>query len=642
MCTQLRVLIVDDSTNDAILIERELRRGGYDLFFKRVDTAADMEAALDGEEWDAVVADYVIPGFGGLAALALLKEKGLDLPFVIVSGALGEETAVEVMRAGAHDYIMKDRLARLVPAIEREVREANVRRERKRADSALRESEARFKRLVEPNIIGIIVADTRGSITEANDAFLKMVGYAREELPLRWDEMTPPEYRPGDEEVIERLKVSDIIAPFEKEYIRKDGSRVPVLIGGSLLESSRDDCICFVIDLTERKRLERQLHQSQKMEAIGRLAGGVAHDFNNLLTAITGYSDLLLMRLSDTDPQHSSLQEIKNAGDRAAALTRRLLVFSHKQVLQPKVLDLGETIASSVEMLRRLIGERVELVTVLDPNLGRVKADPAQMEEVIMNLATNARDAMPEGGKLIIEAANIYLDEAYGRSEFGTGPGHYVMLSVADTGCGMDEETRSHLFEPFFTTKEKGKGTGLGLSTVYGIVKQSGGHIKAYSETGIGTTFKIFLPRVEGEADSLRVRASGDEMLRGSETVLLVEDEEIVRRLARNILDAGGYRVLEAADAAEALEICERCEDQIDLMLTDVVMPRMNGFKLAERATILRPAMKVLYMSGYTGNALFNEGVAQNEVAFLQKPFTAYDLTYKLREVLDGRREEQT
>ncbi|MCI0487052.1 MAG: response regulator [Blastocatellia bacterium] len=639
MCTQLRVLIVDDSTNDAILIERELRRGGYDLFFKRVDTAADMEAALDGEEWDAVVADYVIPGFGGLAALALLKEKGLDLPFVIVSGALGEETAVEVMRAGAHDYIMKDRLARLVPAIERE---ANVRRERKRADSALRESEARFKRLVEPNIIGIIVADTRGSITEANDAFLKMVGYAREELPLRWDEMTPPEYRPGDEEVIERLKVSDIIAPFEKEYIRKDGSRVPVLIGGSLLESSRDDCICFVIDLTERKRLERQLHQSQKMEAIGRLAGGVAHDFNNLLTAITGYSDLLLMRLSDTDPQHSSLQEIKNAGDRAAALTRRLLVFSHKQVLQPKVLDLGETIASSVEMLRRLIGERVELVTVLDPNLGRVKADPAQMEEVIMNLATNARDAMPEGGKLIIEAANIYLDEAYGRSEFGTGPGHYVMLSVADTGCGMDEETRSHLFEPFFTTKEKGKGTGLGLSTVYGIVKQSGGHIKAYSETGIGTTFKIFLPRVEGEADSLRVRASGDEMLRGSETVLLVEDEEIVRRLARNILDAGGYRVLEAADAAEALEICERCEDQIDLMLTDVVMPRMNGFKLAERATILRPAMKVLYMSGYTGNALFNEGVAQNEVAFLQKPFTAYDLTYKLREVLDGRREEQT
>jgi len=389
--------------------------------------------------------------------------------------------------------------------------------------------------------------------------------------------------------------------------------------------------------LEELERTQDQLVQAQKMEAIGRLAGGVAHDFNNLLTAIIGYSEFLLASFDHGDPRRKDVEEIKKAADRAAALTRQLLAFSRKQVLQLQVLDLNAIISNMEKMLRRLIGEDIELVTVLDPALGRVKADPGQIEQVLMNLAVNARDAMPQGGKLTIETMNAYLDEDYARRHVDVQPGPHVMLAVSDTGVGMDAGTQAHLFEPFFTTKQVGQGTGLGLSTVYGIVKQSNGHIWVYSEPGHGTTFKIYLPMVEEVVELAEERTPVAAISQtGVEAVLLVEDNDDVRDLARRVLLQHGYSVLEARDGEEALLICERHEGPVHLLVTDVVMPGgLSGRQLAERLAALYPGMKVLYMSGYTDNAIVHHGVLEPGMAFLQKPFSPDVLVCKVREVLD-------
>lgn len=389
-------------------------------------------------------------------------------------------------------------------------------------------------------------------------------------------------------------------------------------------------------DITERKQIEEQFRQAQKMEAIGRLAGGVAHDFNNLLTVIIGHSALLLSQLKDTD-LGQDIKQIEKAGERAASLTRQLLAFSRKQVLQPKILDLNGIVSDVEKMLRRLIGEDIDLGIALDPGLGRVKADPGQVEQVILNLVINARDAMPWGGKITIETTNVNLDETYTRRHVGVESGPYVMLAVSDNGIGMDERTLAHIYEPFFTTKGKDKGTGLGLATVYGIVKQSNGHIWVYSEPGQGATFKVYLPRVEeslgvSEASSARARP-----IRGSETILLVEDETQVRNLTRKILQENGYTVLEARHGEEALELCQQNEGPIHLLLTDVVMPGgMSGRELAERLLSLRPEIKVLYMSGYTDNAIIHHGVLDAGTAFIQKPFDPNALAHKVRAVLDG------
>lgn len=393
----------------------------------------------------------------------------------------------------------------------------------------------------------------------------------------------------------------------------------------------------------ERKRAEgalreseEQLRQSQKLEAIGQLAGGIAHDFNNLLTAINGYSDLTMRHLRAEDPLRRNIEEIKKAGDRAASLTRQLLAFSRKQVLQPKVLDLNTVVSDLEKMLRRLIGEDVDLRTVLKPQLGNVKADPGKIEQVIMNLALNARDAMPHGGKLIIETDNIYLDKKYADLHLTATPGYYVMLAVNDTGTGMDEQTQRRIFEPFFTTKEVGKGTGLGLSTVYGIIKQSGGNIWVYSEVGMGTSFKVYLPRIDEGAEDYKRAAQTAAVIQGTETILLAEDEDMVRRLACEVLEMYGYRVLEAPSGGSALLICER-EQQIDLLVTDVVMPEMSGRELADRLALLRPEMKVLFMSGYTDSAITHQGILQEGENFIQKPFAPDDFVQKVREVLDSK-----
>jgi len=391
-----------------------------------------------------------------------------------------------------------------------------------------------------------------------------------------------------------------------------------------------------MVDITERKQLEEQFQQAQKMEAVGRLAGGVAHDFNNLLTVITGYAQLLSGRLGAVEPLSQYVDEIQKAGGRAAALTRRLLAFSRKQAIAPQVLDLNAAVANMEKILRRLIGEDIELETVQRPDLGMVKADPAQIEQVIMNLAVNSRDAMPQGGKLIIETANVELDGAYAGSHVAVSPGPYVMLAVSDTGVGMDAETRARIFEPFFTTKERGRGTGLGLATVYGIVKQSAGNIWVYSERGRGTTFKIYLPRAEEVVVAAHVFAAQATPPRGSETILLVEDEDGVRSLVRRVLQESGYTVLEASRPNEALTTCQQYEGLIHLLFTDVVMPQMSGRELAEKLSPLRPEMKTLYMSGYTDVAILHHGVLDPGMPFLQKPFTTEAIAHKVRQVLDA------
>jgi nitrogen-specific signal transduction histidine kinase/ActR/RegA family two-component response regulator len=390
----------------------------------------------------------------------------------------------------------------------------------------------------------------------------------------------------------------------------------------------------IIVDVTERKQLETQLQQSRKMEAVGRLAGGIAHDFNNLLTIITGYTDLALSRSSVPLELRTDIERIENAAGRAAALVRQLLAFSRKQVLQPKTLDLNGIVVNMDKLLRRLIDDNIEMVTQVEENLGKVKADPAQIEQVIMNLVVNARDAMPKGGRLTLETCNVDLDANYAVDHVSVKPGPYIMLAVSDTGVGMDAETVAHIFEPFYTTKESGRGTGLGLSTVYGIVKQSGGYIWVYSELGKGSTFKVYLPRVEEELEELGPERTVSREERGTGTILLVEDEEAVRELVQSILAGRGYNVLVADSPWQAEEVASKYAGEINLLLTDVVMPGRSGRELAARITARRPNIRVLYMSGYTENVVTSGGLLEEGLAFLQKPFSPKALLHKIREVL--------
>jgi len=511
--------------------------------------------------------------------------------------------------------------------------------ERERAAEALRRSEARVRRLVESNIIGIATGDLDGKVIDANDAFLALLGFTKEDVAagsMRWDALTPPEYREAHRLAVEQLLSTGVAPLWEKQFVRKDGSRVPVLIGVATLTgmSGETEAVSFVVDITERKKLEQQLRQAQKVEAIGQLAGGIAHDFNNLLGIIIGYSEIFEERLGLGDPLRPKAEQIKKAGRRAASLTRQLLAFSRQQALEPKVLDLNAVIADTLKMLRRLIDENVELVAVPEPALGRVSADQGQIEQIIMNLTVNARDAMPHGGKLTISTGNAEMDDAFVRRNPGAVPGSYVVLSVSDTGCGMDHETQAHIFEPFFTTKGEGKGTGLGLATVYGVVKQSGGYISVESEPGKGSTFRIYLPRIEEPVAATSCVDGGGEKAYGCETVLLVEDAHALRELARELLEAGGYTVLEAANGADAISLAEKHPGPIHLLLSDVVMPGMNGPELAGKIIGGRPDTKVLYMSGYTGDALPVRELLNSGAALLHKPFTGLSLATKVREVL--------
>ncbi len=631
----------------------EARRQGEERFRALIEHGADA-VALVAPDGTLLFASHSIERLLGFTPAELVGHPGFervhpdDLPRV--HAALRDIIANPGTPAGLElrwrhkdgswryiDGVAVDRLAEpAVGAIVVNFRDVS---ERRTAEAALRDSEERYRTLVEGVRDIIFALSPEGTISSLNPAFETITGWRREAwVGQPFERLVHAEDLPLALELLGRVVRGELrpasqfrVRTAKSDYRVGEFSATPQLHEGRLV-----GILGIGRDVTERVQLEQQLRQAQKMEAVGRLAGGIAHDFNNILTAITGYADLLLEDLGATDPRRQDADEIHKAADRAAGLTRQLLAFSRQQVLQPTVLEVNKLVSDLEKMLRRLLGEDVALTTQLAPTTGRVKADPGQLEQVIMNLAVNARDAMPNGGKLTLETGNVDLDESYATDHYPARAGPFVMLAVSDTGTGMSEATQAHMFEPFFTTKEKGKGTGLGLATVYGIVKQSGGFIWVYSEVGHGTTFKLYLPRVQELAERASQPAQTPaRAARGTETVLVVEDEAPVRSVARQVLERHGYTVLEAPSAEAALDIATRYSGAIHLLLTDVVMPGLNGRELATRLADLRPDARVIFMSGYTDDAVTRHGVLEPGSAYVQKPFTPDAIARKVREVLD-------
>jgi PAS domain S-box-containing protein len=510
--------------------------------------------------------------------------------------------------------------------------------ERRQAEEALRQSEMSFRSVVEGAPYGIFRASVDGRFLRVNSALQEMLGYRTSKELLDVTLGGNIFRNPADfQRLVVLMGGTDEFKDVEMEWKRKNDSPITVLCSGRRVKGEDENSSyneVFVEDITERRVLERQLRAAAKMEAVGRLSGGIAHDFNNLLGVIIGYSQMVERKMERDNPLYEYVEEIEKAGQRATALTRQLLAFSRQQILTPKVLNLNELVSDMVKMLPRLIGEDIAITTKLEPAIGSVKADQGQIEQVVMNLAVNARDAMPSGGRLTIETADVVMDEMYARQHPGAKPGKYVMLSVADSGVGMNSETMLHIFEPFFTTKEVGKGTGLGLATVYGIMKQSGGYIWVDSELGKGSCFQIFLPRVEEAVTHVAEETSPSPILQGNETILVVEDAEPLRKLARTFLEEHGFQVLTASSGEEALKVAAEFSGKIHLLLTDVVMPGMNGRVLAEQLLPKRPGMIALYMSGYTDSFIAGHGVLEEGTHLLHKPFTEEVLISKVREVL--------
>jgi PAS domain S-box-containing protein len=653
------ILVVEDERIVAEDIRSSLNRLGYKV--SGIASTADEAIRKAGEMIpDLVLMDIMLQGnLDGVDAAAHIRSY-FNIPIVYLTAYADNATLQRAKQTEPYGYLLKPiEVRELHSAIETALYKHGM-------EKKLKESERWLATTLRSIGDAVIATDAKGRIRYMNPVSEALTGWKQAEAQGRdltdvFRILHEETRRPAENPAARAVREGIVIGLLDHTWlVSRDGNEIPIddsaapirddhgTIVGSVLvfrdisERRRAEAVLRASQATERrltetqKVLEEQLRQAQKMEAIGRLAGGVAHDFNNLLTAILGYTDFMLLSLSEDDPHRNDLLEIRKATDRASALTRQLLAFSRKQMLQPKVLDLNVVVGDSLKMLRRLIGEDIELVTELEPALGRVKADPSQVVQVILNLALNARDAMPGGGKLTLRTANVALNPSYTRLYVDVAPGPYVLLAVSDTGCGMDEATRSHLFEPFFTTKREGKGTGLGLSTVYGIVKQSGGHIAVSSELGKGSTFEMYLPRIGETIQAQPAQEDVAPVPRGTETILLVEDEDMVRGLVRTLLVMNGYTVLDARDPGEALQRSEHFAGTIHLLVTDMVMPVMSGGELAKRLAARRPGLKVLYMSGHTSSHHGRTATAETELPFLQKPFKPDALARLIRAVLDA------
>lgn len=640
----MRILIFEDQPLDAELIEYELERAGLTCETRRVETREEFGRSLEDFRPDLILSDYAVPRFDGMAALALSRQLVPTVPFIIVTGSVNEETAVRCMHAGASDYLIKNNLARLGPAVRSALERERSRAEKLRAEDALRRSEANLRAIFNSSPQGFVLTDPDGTIKAFNQTAAK---WAARVGGLRLTEGSEIEQLAPAGELGQWRECFDLALRNRstlREWCLRD-------IGGAehWYETNHipvvDDAggvvgVCLSLaDIDERKRMEEHLLRAERLQASGKLAGGLAHEINNMMTAVIGLGTFLTQGLAESDPRRGDAEEIVRTAERVAGLTRQLLAFTRQQVLRPVVLDLNEVVRGTETMLRRSVGEDVELEVRLAPALPATRADPAQVEQVLMNLVLNARDAIPARGRITIETATVELDGAYTRrhGEAIVPQGTYLRLAVSDTGHGMTPEVRARVFEPFFTTRPVGRGTGLGLSTVYGIVKQSGGFVWAYSEPGQGSTFKVYLPVAEARVSEAEPRRPLRSPLTGKETILVVEDDEVVRALLARMLGEYGYRVVEMADGQAALQLLRGDASGVDLVVSDVVMPRMGGQELGESLNALGQDIPMLFISGFTGEDIVRRGLLKPDAPLQEKPFTPETLVKRVREMLDVR-----
>ncbi|MCK9518492.1 MAG: ATP-binding protein [Dehalococcoidia bacterium] len=634
--SRVRLLMVEDSAECAAAILRELADANFELEPTHVQARPGFLAALQAHPWDLVICAHVLPSFSALEALDCLHERSLDIPLIVVAGKAGEANVVEAMRRGARDYLASDDLARLPTVVRRELREAAIRAERRREEDRLRAERAMLRGLVRSAMDAIITLDSEQKIVLFNPAAELMFGWKAEKmLGNSLDRLLPQSLQAMHRGHIAQFGASGTTSRTMGRLVplaavRANGEEFPIeaTISQTSIEGRRYYMV-IVRDISERRRLEAELLQAQKMEAIGRLAGGVAHDFNNLLTAIMGYSELALMDANEPERIEASVMEIRAAAERAAGLTRQLLTLSRRSLAAPASLDLGVVISEIERMLQRLIGLNYELRTEVAPGVWPIRADRGQIEQVIMNLVVNAQDAMPYGGRITIHAEN----QQVAPGDTCIAPGAYAVLSVSDDGVGMDEETQRHIFEPFYTTKDPGRGTGLGLAIVRSVTEQAGGTITVKSAPGEGTTFCVYLPR-DTSSDAERDAFETDVPL-GTETLLLMEADASVRQLEQQLLSQHGYRVLPASDAREAQEHLRSHAEEISLLVTNVVLVGMRGAELAEMLREFSPGLKVLFLAGYNDEALMHE-VQAIGAALLEKPFGSVELARAVRSALDG------
>ncbi|MBC7964065.1 MAG: response regulator [Steroidobacteraceae bacterium] len=633
----LNILVMEDRNADFMMVERHLKQNGLSVRCSRVDSPEGLREAIDRKSWDLVLTDYNVPQLNFQDSLKLLLAELPDVPVIMVSGTMGEEKAVDILKLGVLDFVLKDNLARLVPAVLRSLKEKKELEERRR-------TEERLKLALRGANDGLWDWNLITNELYLSPRWKSMLGYADEELENSynsWIRLLHPE---DSDSALTQMRdfLEGRTANFEIEFrmLHKEGHSADILSRGFLLFDDQGNALRMVgthVDVTERKKLEEQYRQAQKMEAVGQLAGGVAHDFNNILTAIIGNTHFAMLKMQENDPARKYLEQVLAASDRAAVMNQSLLAFSRKQMVSLAVIDLCAVIKEFEAFLRRLIREDIELRITCSEAPLNVLADRGQIEQVLMNLVTNARDAMPQGGKLFMEIQPVTLDQQFVEAHRYGKAGAYVLFSVSDSGVGMDKETQSRIFEPFFTTKEQGKGTGLGLSMAYGIIKKHDGFINAYSEPGTGTIFKIYLPRIQGPAQAgiTAPREVATVLLDGAETILVGEDDEALRRLATKVFNHYGYRVIVAVDGQDAVDKFIEYGDSIQLVILDAIMPKKNGREAFQEMRTMRPDLKAVFVSGYARDIFAENDMPDGNSIFVQKPVSPNELVAKVREMLD-------